>query len=279
MLSKSPGLMHSLMSASTNSTSMVLGQVSCDFGITYNQDGLIPLKAMRGNEMSKSHTAIQIDRRQPWQKSYRLEDLGKAVIVISYQHGPRETRLDPAELVNEVPYALWEGGTREKKLAQEITYVSDSDIVSILTHPLHTQFSGPDYRRLTNRLWAAFDSEILEDGLEHPAEQIIDETVSSFAGQPIHQWFKAIALDIEQPSFASSVLRCLGRRPSFGPIEWRVDLVQDALRVQDVEIRDAAVQAVESWGDRALVEVIRKHTDREPWLQQYIQDVIDDIGE
>ena len=48
--------------------------------------------------------------------------------------------------------------------------------------------------------------------------------------------------------------------------------------MENVEMRDAAVQAIESWGERDLIDVLRTHQEPEPWLREYIQDVIDDLG-
>ena len=270
-------MIHNSLPTSTTSAAVVLGQVSCDFDITYSEGELRHIRELlEGNEIPKSHSAIQFDTRQSWQESYRPGELGKAVIMISYQHEPREARINATELLIKGAYPLWED-THEKWLSQELTYAGD--IVSILTRSPQTHNSNPDYKRLTNRLWEAFDSEVLEDGMDHPAEQIIGDAIDSTTDLPVIQWLKSIVLDAEQPSFASSVLRCLGRRPNIGTTSWRTQLVREALGMNDIEIRDAAVQAVESWRDRSLVEVVRAHTESEPWLQQYIKDVIDDLGE
>ena len=135
------------------------------------------------------------------------------------------------------------------------------------------------FNQLANRLWAAFEAETLEDGMNHPAESIINEFLDSFADQPLLHWFREIASDAETPSFAASVLRCLGRNTDVGTPEWRGNLIQDALRVKDAEVRDAAIQAAESWGDQSLVGILRAHDETEDWLQQYIQEVIEDLGE
>ena len=55
--------------------------------------------------------------------------------------------------------------------------------------------------------------------------------------------------------------------------------MRDALALDDVEIRDAAVQAAELWGDREILLVLKSHSEPESWLRDYIFDVIDDLGE
>ena len=133
--------------------------------------------------------------------------------------------------------------------------------------------------RLANRLWMAFATDPLEDGMFHPAEEIIGEALQSTEDKPVLDWFRIFSLDAERPSFAASVLRCLGRRTPMGTSPWRVELVRDGLAMDDVEIRDAAVQAAESWGDRNLTGVMKAHREAESWLREYIEDVISDLGE
>ena len=133
--------------------------------------------------------------------------------------------------------------------------------------------------RLANRLWTAFAADPLEDGMSHPAEEIIGEALRSTEDNPVLDWFRTFSLDAERPGFAASVLRCLGRQTPPGTDSWRTELVRDGLAVDDVEIRDAAVQAAESWGDRSLADVMKAHREAEPWLREYIEDVISDLRE
>ena len=127
-------------------------------------------------------------------------------------------------------------------------------------------------------LRASFEVDSVEDGMHHPAEEIIAEALRSVKEQRVLESLRTFCTDASQPSFAASVLRCLGRHSTVGAVSWRMDLVRDALTMHSVEVRDAAVQAAETWGDSDLVEVLRSHSDQEPWLRQYILDVIEDLG-
>ena len=132
--------------------------------------------------------------------------------------------------------------------------------------------------RLENRLRMAFEAEPLEDGIDHPAERIVDDALRSVHGRRVLAWLRALSVDVEHPDLAASVLRCLGcRRP--GTSAWRVEIVRSALAADDVEMRDAAVQAVESWGDLGMREVLSSHMEAVPWLRAYIEDVVEDLGE
>ena len=133
--------------------------------------------------------------------------------------------------------------------------------------------------QLAARLSAAFEAEPVEDGTEHLAERIIGEALRSDESGRILDWFEALCLDTIRPSFAASTLRCLGRVKNPGPFTWRAALVRDALAMGNAELRDAAVQAAESWGEPGLVDVLRSHHETEQWLREYIRAVIDDLEE
>lgn len=131
---------------------------------------------------------------------------------------------------------------------------------------------------LESALQASFEADPLEDGTGHPAEKIIDQALQSGAGSSALGWLRAFCLDAARPSFAASVLRCLGRQADAGNTNWRVELVRDGLATDGVEIRDAAVQAAEAWGDLGMVEVLESHREPVAWLRDYVCSVIDDLA-
>ncbi|MDE2887385.1 MAG: hypothetical protein OXR72_04165 [Gemmatimonadota bacterium] len=128
-------------------------------------------------------------------------------------------------------------------------------------------------------LYSAFEDEPFENGMNHPADQMIENALRSASEQRILEQFDALCLDVERPSFASSILRCLGRQTEIGNAAWRAGLVRDALATDDVEIRDAAVHAAEYWGGAEIVDTLISHSEPVPWLRDYIRDVIDDLAE
>ena len=133
--------------------------------------------------------------------------------------------------------------------------------------------------RLAHKLHSAFETEPLEDGMHHKAEDIIEQALQSDEDGRILDWLKDFSLDDTQPAFAASILRCLGRQEYLGTSSWRSELVRDALASDDVEIKDAAVQAAELWDDPHILPVLKSHYEPESWLRDYISDVIDDLGE
>ena len=124
------------------------------------------------------------------------------------------------------------------------------------------------------RLHSSFDANPVEDGITHSAEQIIEQTLRSGDEELVCRWLAQMSVDAERPVFAASVLRCLGRLTVGNPT-WRARVVRDTLASRDIEMRDAAVQAAEWWGDQKLKRVLQLHSESEPWLREYIEGVVD----
>lgn len=133
------------------------------------------------------------------------------------------------------------------------------------------------WTRLESALHASFETDPLEDGMSHPAEVILGQALRTREGPSILIWLREICLNSAQPSFAASIFRCVGRLTVPGADVWRAGLVRDGLAMNDLEIRDAAVQVAESWGDPGLYDVLKSHSEPVAWLRDYIFDVIDDL--
>lgn len=133
--------------------------------------------------------------------------------------------------------------------------------------------------RLKDLLYASFEAEPLEDGIDHPAEDIIGDAIRSTNEVRVLDWLSGACLDSEHPTFSASILRCLGRQAHLGTESWRTELVSKALTVDDAEIRDAALQAAEFWGGLSMLDILKIKVKTEPlqWLRNYMQDVIEDL--
>lgn len=140
-----------------------------------------------------------------------------------------------------------------------------------------TRQAGPR-RRFLDSLHAAFDSEPLEDGMAHPAERVIGAALESRNRPAVLRWIRGACLDSNDPAFATGVLLCIVRRPRLGDETWRAEIVRRALAADDVTVRDAAVQAAETWGDPGLRRVLLDHADPVPWLDDYVRGVADDLA-
>lgn len=133
---------------------------------------------------------------------------------------------------------------------------------------------------LRDSLYISFEAEPLEDGIDHPAEDIIGDAIRSTNNARVLDWLFGACLDAEHPTFSASILRCLGRQVRPGTGSWRTELIQKALSINDVEIRDAALQAAELWGGMSIRETLKIKVQTEPvrWLQNYMRDVIEDLN-
>ena len=114
--------------------------------------------------------------------------------------------------------------------------------------------------------------------MDHPAERLIAAALESEDWSTALEWIHGACFDSGNPAFATSVLLCIARRPRLGDATWRAKVVRRALAADDVTMRDAAVQAAETWGDAGLRRVLRAHTDPVPWLDDYARGVADDLG-
>ena len=164
------------------------------------------------------------------------------------------------------------GRTQNPELATtaEVVYVPYREPGPVLAQ-------SPEQARLQFALRASFEADPLEDGISHPAEEIISQALQSGECPDVLAWLRALCLNTVQPSLAASVLRCLGRQSDPGTDKWRAGLVRAALAIDDVEIRDGAVQAAELWAGSNLIDVLNAHSEPVTWLQYYIRDVIDDL--
>lgn len=154
------------------------------------------------------------------------------------------------------------------------------DILSYLVssaqdHPVDPITCAQLKRHLRN----AFDRQPFEDGFDHPAENIIREALQTPYQQVVLEWLQSFALDTENPVFAATTLRCLGRVENLGTPSWRTELVRAGLKMDDIEMRDAAMQAAENWEDRELVGVLQAHAEPDSLLRKYVEDVIRDLTE
>lgn len=177
----------------------------------------------------------------------------------------------------------WTLAELEQRLFREAPWRVTGLIVPWRPASLHwTILDQPDdgedaqRERLERALRDAFDADPLEDGVSHPVEQIVATAVGTSGAL---DWLRGFVLETDSPIFGASTLRCLGRLNGVGTAAWRTDLVQRALTNEDVQVRDAALQAAEAWDDADLGRVLAAHLPSEPvgWLRDAMQDVVESM--
>ena len=134
-----------------------------------------------------------------------------------------------------------------------------------------------DRRRFLDRLHASFDADPLEDGMDHTAEQLIAVALASEDPDTVLQWIWSACLESDSPAFAAATFLCVARQPAIGTAAWRAGLVHGGLASDDIELRNAAIQAAESWGDPGLRQILATHSEPVSWLDEYRRGVVDDL--
>lgn len=135
------------------------------------------------------------------------------------------------------------------------------------------------YIRFRSKLIAALLDEPIEDGVTHPAEHVIDEALRTNSSE----WRDWLARALNEhyqtrPSLSASIVRCIGRLDYDCVGGWGMRVIDDALRHKDVEVREAAVRALEAWGGYEALNILRSHRDSVAWLNEYVDQVIVDLS-
>jgi hypothetical protein len=121
-------------------------------------------------------------------------------------------------------------------------------------------------------LFTAIDEEPVEDGVVHHAEAALAAHIAEFGATALVER----ACGTSKAMRRASLLRLLSRVSRLDA-EQRRSVVRRALASNSVEIRDAAVQAAETWEDAALAELLRQHRDPVSWLSEYARRVASDL--
>ena len=130
---------------------------------------------------------------------------------------------------------------------------------------------------LSTRLFASLESESVEDGATHPAQEILRDAVLGYSRDETSRWLTEL-LSASDPSRRAGILQCLGRLEQPEAIQVGKRLVLNALRSADVEVRAAAISTIEQWATHDILDALRNHRETIPWLRRYVQQVLHDHG-
>lgn len=146
------------------------------------------------------------------------------------------------------------------------------------TSPALTQVDQR-YAHFRNRLITTLIDEPIEDGVTHRAEQVINEALRTNSSECRAWLSRTLAEHCQRrPSISASIIRCIGRVDYDQVEQWGLDVVDGALRNEDVEVREAAIRALEAWGGPEALDILHHHTDTEDWLKDYVEQVIVDLA-
>lgn len=127
-----------------------------------------------------------------------------------------------------------------------------------------------------SRLLHAFQEEPVEDGISHAGEQVL-ERMCNMLDTKASGYIRSWVIHCENPTIGASILRLVGRLDIPFTETWRKEVIGVVLKHSDVEMRDAAVQAVELWDDQFAIDLLKRHKEKVGWLRDYIQRVIRDL--
>jgi len=136
-------------------------------------------------------------------------------------------------------------------------------------HVVHTRRSDRTFDDRLLEVLLAIDTEPVEDGCQHPAEEHLRLLLFEHPLEMRH-WLHNLISYETNASVVASIIKCLGRIDQ----EDYIDIIASALNHPDVEVRDAVVQSLEILGS---TDVLKKHLHNEPvaWLRSYIQQIIE----
>jgi len=165
--------------------------------------------------------------------------------------------------------------------AKDVSKLTGDVLQTMVTHlsglratPL-CEFDSASFRRT---LVAQLHDEPIEDGVAHPAERLIDDSFRNDSAVCLQTLARTLKDNfLERPSVSASLLRCIGRMSFERVGHWGLKTVTEALYHDDVEVRDAAIRALEKWGGNESVRILRRHRDPEDWLNDYVKQVILDL--
>ncbi len=131
------------------------------------------------------------------------------------------------------------------------------------------------FRDVLPALYLAFQEESVLDGFDHAGEGILQDYIDQ-SGLRAKDIFLNLMGRTSFESSSADMLRLLSRLEPFDS-EWRASLVQTALSSSSLEIRDAAIQAVENWEESELVVLLKQHKEKDDFLRDYAEQVVEDL--
>lgn len=141
---------------------------------------------------------------------------------------------------------------------------------------------GKRQESFTQKLILSFEREVLEDGLLHPAEFIIEDVLKVYK-HSAPEWINDLYTQYISinSTISANILLTISRLKVDMVVPWGYKIVDQALKEQDIEIREAAVRAVESWGGEKGLQLLKSYVDSEPikWLADYTKKIIKELSE
>jgi len=132
--------------------------------------------------------------------------------------------------------------------------------------------------RLERGLLDSLREQPIEDGVTHPGEALLRRALRSYAAE-VRAWLSEQTVSSVSRTFAErgSLLRLVGRMPRLQVAPWGYALVASVLKDADLEVRDAAVKALELWRGPAALKILETHVESERWLSDHLRRLVEEL--
>src|SRR3989344_470332 len=135
---------------------------------------------------------------------------------------------------------------------------------------------GEKYQQLEGKLKIYLKSEPFEDGMTHPAEEIISEFLREPRGQ--EQIEKLFDNYYEKETyFAQGIIHCLRYINLREISSVGYSIAKKGLKHEDGMIRQLSVSELENWAGEEALNILTTHNESNPLLRRYISKVIADL--
>ena len=156
-------------------------------------------------------------------------------------------------------------------LPLNLTTLTDSTSGAESTIAIENKDESLDNIRL--QLIQSLNETPIEDGYQHPAEDIIQDAVDNRLD--LANIIQTLFIEnYKSPAIAAGLLRCIGRLNYKHVRPWGIVVVLGGIRHDDIEVRDAALRALELWGGLEAIDILRNYTDNVKWLENYAKKIL-----
>lgn len=149
-------------------------------------------------------------------------------------------------------------------------------------HDYERELLKQEQDKFTRTLLGSFEQEPLEDGYRHPAEDLMKDALIRHKSTA-EDWIQDVFLNNikNRPTVSAGILRCIGRLNRELTRTLGLVMVFAGLLFPDIELREAAILTLETWGDNESLKTLQGYVEleKEPWLKKYIKQVITDLSE
>jgi len=122
--------------------------------------------------------------------------------------------------------------------------------------------------------------ESLEDCRWHPAEKILRDALHyDNIGETMTLLCSSDKIDtVLCKRNPAEIIKIIGRLDYDEVKDWIVPILKDALKNDDISIRDSAVMAIENFENKELFYLLKEHNESIDWLKDYINEIIQKDG-